>query len=665
VADAGSPGDAFDGKPGTVFRTREDPAFLEVTFDRPREVISAEGFFGGRVPHEWSLLAGDDPDSLHAVFERRGVAPDAWSRVESFSPPLRARVFRVVAKRPSDGAPVEFGEIALQSRQRPERLEVVAPSGVICPEGALVLRSRIWYDGGSISAAARGLAYETPDVSPLLLEPRGPADSNAVTAKFGRPGPAKVRAFIPGEPGFRIESPWRELDCRAEGKPDWSVGWIERLPRLAFDAPGGGLPAPGSVVTYRAHVKNYGTVDAPRVRCRWEVDGKVREITEIPPIPRLGEGTRDLKLPFDGARREVRFVVNIDGNFAETSEGNNSLAVASDALRVGFWVERPVLAWFHATQASFGDGANGFEDWAQRQVARWNRMLAGAKYPLTPEGIADRAALDLVVEVDEGALPFQGGTPVDDPDAADRTVDMQRGFPASLLEGDRYRRTGAKRDDNPLWFDGALLRALSHIRYLVDLDRLDVLRADVAVPRFDLGADEAGYVHRSTFGVMTRGLHAGGYGPHEAWSLQRIAGRRARSTNRGEPAERGEFFAELPHRCAVRVLAADGKPLDGAAVRAWRRTTTPDGRGVFSGEPVREGESSEGGGVDLSPGDRDPFFEGRREPPFDARDAVLLLSISRGDRTCWRFLEIVPFNLARWKGEEVIWFEDVPTDLPR
>jgi len=673
-SDLGSPGDAFDGRPSTPLRSRGvNPAFLEVAFDAPREVVSAQAFFHGSSPHEWSLLAGDDPDRLQVLFEGRRVAPGVLSPVVDFDPPVTARVFRVVAKRLEGDDFVHFGEIYLQSRQRPVSIEMLAPSTVVCPSGDLDLRARVLFDGGYRSTSVHGLSFEGPVNGPFRLEPGGAADLKHATARFEKEGSAPVRARIKGK-GFWLVSEPLEIEARAAGLPDWSAGWIERTPRLPFDGPDGGLPRRGDGVVYRAHVKNYGTRDAPRVPCLWQVDGRTVSDTFLEGVPRFGEGTSTMRLDWDGRRHDVRFAVDPANAFPETSEGNDEVTIQSDALRLGLWVERPLLDHFHRVQASFKDGANGWEDWAQRQVRRWNRMLADAKHPLTPDGVSDRVALDLVVEAEEGALPVAGGLPSNDPDAGDRTVDLQWGFPATLLDAGFYARPGERRDDNPLWFEGSLLHELGHARYLVDLYRLNVhagqveLRAPDGTPLAGsalLPVLSADAVHLTGSGRMMAGDYAGGYGPHEAFALQRIAGLRARGGNRNAPPVIGEYLADLPRTCGIRVLAADGKPLDGVRVRAWRRSVSGAGREAFGGEPVRTGETANGGTLDLSTGGRDPFFEGRKDGAFDAGQAVLLLVLEHGGRTAVRFLEIVPFNLACWGGEKGAHYEDVESGLGR
>ncbi len=673
-ADSGFPADAFDGKTGTVLRTRAaNPAFLEVTFPEPREVLTAEVLLAGDAPHEWSLLAGPDSDHMKVLVDRKRVDGDHWSPPERLGSGVAARVWRVVARRLDREGSVRFAEIALQARQRAVAIEMQAASTVVCPAGSLEVRARVIFDGGYRSNSALGLGIVGPDDAPFRLEPNDSSEIESVTVRYEETGSGAVRGRIRGK-GFWLESPPLLLECRSEGLPDWSVGWIERTPRLEYDGPRGGVPAEGDAVIYVAHVKNYGTRDSGRAPYLWQVDGRTVGEGFLEGLERFEEGTASLRLPWDGARHDLRFVVNPSGSIPETGRGNNEVTIQTDALRLGLWVEQPVLDHFHRVQASFRDGANGWEDWVQRQLRRWNRMLAEARGPLAPGGVTERVALDLVVVAEEGALPIRGGLPTSDPDAADRTVDLQWGFPASLLDGDRYALAGERRDDNPLWFDGDLLAGLGFARYLVNLRRLDVRASEIDLSAPDgsplagspwLPEVRAGEVRVSDGGRRSAGDPAGGYSPHEASALQRIAGRRPRGGNRLPPPDAGEFLSDLPRTCGIRVFAADGEPLDGVRVRLWRRTPDREGREVFGGEPFREFLTADGGFADLSLSGSDPFFEGRKEGAFDPGQGTLLLELGRGGKACFRFLEVIPFNLAYWAGEKDAHVERVSVDLPR
>ena len=91
-------------------------------------------------------------------------------------------------------------------------------------------------------------------------------------------------------------------------------------------------------------------------------------------------------------------------------EHNNRLEIATDALTVGFYVDRSYADQFHEHQYKLGiDDSNSFADWGQRIIRQWNKMLANSRYPEAPNGALDRVRLDLVRVVPDQAIPFQGG----------------------------------------------------------------------------------------------------------------------------------------------------------------------------------------------------------------------------------------------------------------
>ena len=484
--------------------------------------------------------------------------------------------------------------------------------------------------------------------------------------RYETTGTTEVRLKLGASDGG-MESPPFLVESRSEGSPDWCVGWIERTPRLEYDGPGGGLPARGAGVVWRAHVKNYGTVAADRVGYRWDLDGSPVGDGFVEGLQRFEETVVELRLPWDGQRHMLRVTVDPADNVAETSEKNNSRTVATDALLLGLWVERPLADRMHRVQASYADGANSVEDWAQRQVAVWNGLLAGAVHPLTPRGVSDRVALDRLEIVEEGELPLADGLPTNDPDARDRTLDLQRGLPASLLDTERWSGLASRAED-PMWIDRRLIRDLSRARCLADLSRLSVHRDEVLLDGPDgaplagspyLSEGAGGFVHRSLREGLASSREATTYTEHEAAALQRIAGLRARDGNREPPPTQGEYLGDLPRAISIRVVDAHGNGVDDARVRAWRRTPDDDGFEAFSGEPVREGTTVKNGWVELSRDGVDPFFEGARGGRLDPARGVLLLEIERDGIPSYRFLEVVPYNLAYWRGERESHIEEV------
>ena len=157
----------------------------------------------------------------------------------------------------------------------------------------------------------------------------------------------------------------------------------------------------------------------------------------------------------------------------------------------------------------------------------------------------------------------------------------------------------------------------------------------------------------------------GGDDEHSAWGLERSARKRARGGNRAPAPLAGEHLGDLPKTLGIRVVDGHGRPLDGVEVRAWRRTRFDDGRVGFGGEPVREGRTADGGVLHLGRHGADPFFEGNREPPLDPAPGVLLLEFSGRKVTLYRFLEVLPCNLAFARGAKEVHYEEFRLDLPR
>lgn len=90
------------------------------------------------------------------------------------------------------------------------------------------------------------------------------------------------------------------------------------------------------------------------------------------------------------ARHEVSFSIDPPIEADEIRE-DNQLSVVSNALSLGLGVEQDVYDWL------LEDDGPGFERFMQREVERWNAILARAVYPTAPEGVLDRIRLDTVI----------------------------------------------------------------------------------------------------------------------------------------------------------------------------------------------------------------------------------------------------------------------------
>ncbi len=455
---------------------------------------------------------------------------------------------------------------------------------------------------------------------------------------------------------------------------DFSVAWIQRLPVQEWveNSPHpetDGWPAEGAPVTWRVRIKNWWPATQKGVgwRC-WLDDAILAEGAAD-----LAPGYTDVDVPWTWTftRHTLRFELDPEHAVAEFSEQNNVLTTWTDALTVAFWVEQSVYDYFHRYQKDLGIGANGWEDWAQRQVARWNALFAAARYPVdTPDGVLDRIRLDKITLVPDGALPLHGGLPTNNPDNHDRTTDLVWGFPATLLDGGMYKNHTAAVPENAFFYEGSLLHELGHARYLVDvygfnvMDRADAPRVRVTLngrpvagtphlPRTWQWWDHvfyfAGWDRNSPFqGLMNSDYRK--IDRYSAAALNRIAGHRATRGNCNAPGNIGEFLNDLPARNTLQLVDAGGAPIPRAKVLLYRAARAAgDWYGKrFDDEVDAAFVSDDHGLVEVG---RNPFTAGGPiRHGYGLSTTVLLLRVETGDRTGFAFLPSAWFNLEYWRG---------------
>ncbi len=455
-----------------------------------------------------------------------------------------------------------------------------------------------------------------------------------------------------------------EINGIPEGA-DLDVGWIARFPRIPYvwksSAPETeGWPAVGQTVTWRAYVRNWASEDFSQVGYVWLLDGQEVARGHVD-IPAAGTVTVDYPWVWMFQRHELEFVIDPENVVPEVEEGNNALLVPTNALSVGFYVEQSVCDYFHQYQKELGVHANSWEDWAQRHVRRWNRMFAEAIYPETPLGVLDRLRIDHIAVVPDGSLPLAGGLATNTPNLQDRTVDLQWGFPASLLTSGFYGNHTSVSDNNPFYFEGSLLHELGHARYLIDLygfnvhdngsgntvaikegDRLIV--GSPFMPR--VGGDA---VHYTPY----RGLMNGEYtwiDCYSAMALNLIAGHRATEGNYNAPGNIGVFMQDLPFDNCLTLQDQSGNPLPEVRVSIYRASGQP---GVWYGKyfdntPDMVLWANELGEVYLG---RCPFSaDGVIVHDYGFSNGVVIVKVEQGDRVGYGFLESTDFNMEYWRG---------------
>jgi len=454
----------FDGNPRTYARAGTAPApaprqaFCQVALDVPRAVDEVNVVFGEGAAHRWSVAAAD---TLQDMQGKRGsyrvmvpgrTPPDPAGDRALFQKPRPYRVYRLECERlAGEGGPA-LAEWILWTPQKLSKMEITAPVPEVGSGSLLPLRANGTFEAG-------GRQNMTPDVTwEISPRTRGTVDAfsrfNAAEA-----GPARITAVYHG-----VRSKPLDLVVHPDARPDWDVTFIERQPRLNYEA-GETLKARQSV-SWFAHVKNYGTGEAPPVKIEWRVDGQPVSTGRLPKIARFGQSEAMYSEPWDGRRHQIELVVDPQNEVAETCEENNVRRVSSDALSVGFWVEESLVNYFHRHQRALNAGSNSWEDWAQRQIEYWNAAMDRAPDTGDPQAPREKWRLDRITIVGDGMLPLAGGSPVTRPDGRDRSVHLMLGFPAyEAVFTEQYHRTADKSPENPFFVQPALLHSIDEVRY--------------------------------------------------------------------------------------------------------------------------------------------------------------------------------------------------------
>jgi hypothetical protein len=449
---------------------------------------------------------------------------------------------------------------------------------------------------------------------------------------------------------------------------DLTISHIQRLPVLNWvqdstNPKVEGWPTAGQSVTWRGFIKNFST-SSHTVQFQWFFDGTQVQSGQVT-IAANGTGNADLVRAWDFNRHNIQLVIDPANLIAEDEEQNNSLTVVSNAISVGFWVEQSLYNYFLAHQRELtGVHSTCWENWAQRQMSRYNTLWSSAIYPETPNGVLDRVRIDKITIVPDAALPLNGGLPTNNPDASDHSVDLEWGFPSSLVTGsggNAYADTTTVADSNSFYIELSLPHEMGHARYLIDNYGFNVHSGPTNPGRDDVPIFEAGrnivntdylpmvdgdkvYLDHQT------GLMNGDYefmDRYGATALNLIAGKRAIEGNMNAPGNIGAFMNDLPAANRITLLDdATGTALAGANVKIYRSTTRDVLYSkVFSSTAFATFTADSTGKIQVG---RNPFSDSPLN--WTHGSTVMLLRIQHNGRVRYQFMDSSDFNLEFWRG---------------
>jgi hypothetical protein len=453
---------------------------------------------------------------------------------------------------------------------------------------------------------------------------------------------------------------------------DLTVCFISRLPKLNYvagstDPTRDGWPAVGEQVTWQAQVKNFSQSDKENILYKWYLDGTEVGSGQID-ILAGSAATIDFLWNWVFERHELELVIDADNTIPEIEEENNNLLIYTDAISLGFYVEQSLYDYFLEHQTDLGVHTTCFENWAQiLHVKRWNQMFADAIYPETPDGVIDRIRLDKITIVNDFALPLAGGTPTNNPNRADSTVDLQWGFPGSLLGGTLYNNTTTISDENAFYFEGSLLHELGYWRYLLDNYGFNVhVNNENFIDIEENGEPIVGtkYMPFAAWDVVyytpISGLMSSNYtviDPYNTKALNLIAGERP-------PHIIGIYLnRDLPDANCLTVKDSLGNILANAAIKIFQCTEGgPTWYGKhFDNIPDFELKTDENGQIFLG---RCPFDnDGIIEHGFPTANGVIIIRVEHEGKVGYTFFEATSLNMEYWRGNTSLGHHEIHVTL--
>jgi hypothetical protein len=470
--------------------------------------------------------------------------------------------------------------------------------------------------------------------------------------------------------------------CFKKSTVDLNIGWIHRSLSKDFvwDSKSpkvDGWPADGEKVKWEANITNWGSLKSSNVEYKWMLDGTLYKSGIIDSIDQNSNAKVTLDWDWTFTRHTLEFIIDPDNKISEETEKNNSLIIYTNAISLGFWVEKSLYDYFHLYQYKLGVNSNSWEDWAQRQVYCLNQLLSSAVYAETPSGVSDRIRIDAIHIVPDGSLPLNGGVPTNNPDRNDKTVDLQWGFPATLLNPDAggnkfYGDQTRAVDGNAFYIEGSLPHELGHARYLIDITAFNVhdngSGNTVAIKEKGVLITGTQYMplvssdavhYTSMTGLM--GTDFSKVDSYSAAALNLIEGNRAVKGNMNIPENVGTYLNDFPEQNTLLLTDDTGSVLNGAGVKIYQAVGNGNMYGKYFDETADIDMVADGNGKIIL--GKCPFTSGKIEYSSNFCNVVIIIRVEHNGKVGYSFLESMDFNMEYWRGNKTMGNYTVSTKL--
>lgn len=448
---------------------------------------------------------------------------------------------------------------------------------------------------------------------------------------------------------------------RARAGTRVEVGWISLEPRLPppnhlAAPPQEGWPLEGDAVRWVAHLLNRGADTVPGVVYAWAIDDGTSQSGKVDLFP--GETTLTLAWTWTFARHHVSLRITPPAESGDASVEDDELTVVSNALSLGLGVEQDVYDW--ALEA----GRPGFERLMQREIVKWNALLARAVHPSTPRGALDRIRLEAVLLRPDDTGPQHG----------DFSTDLRWFFSRNRTDPRFLWRGMDPRHEND---QTIVLHELLHQRGLTDLYAYAVFHGDIGLTDSRVDIVENGTPVAGTFlmpslnpassvitvyrlpydGLMGSRIRSGANATeHSTFGLNLWAGRRSPQwfdrwgnliLGLGNAVNPYTYLSRLPRTTELRLKDQDGAAIPAARVEVYLDHSPHAYQKLYRSQPDRIIAGDTSGTVPL-PGDILDDLPFKHDAP--PKSLVIIVGVKTAAARGYAFIPVADLNLLHFRG---------------